>query len=146
MTIGLAIVLLATATAQQLPSLTPEQQTILTHTRSQAATRLAPSAVAKLKTISNSLATGPALDDYAGGTRRAVIAAFPDVKLNQGDVDSLSAIAMADAIDFLKQQNASLMEVQIHMAHERLGTLMTSLANILKKIHETHEGIIKNIK
>src|SRR5215470_10891734 len=82
-------------------SLTPQQQTVLTQTRSQASTKLAPSATAKLKTISNSLATGPALSDYQDVTRRAVIAAFPGVKLGKGEVNVLSAIVLSDAIDEL---------------------------------------------
>ena len=146
----LAVVLVAGT--QPLPSLTPVEQSVLTRTRSQAATKLAPSATAKLKTISNSLANGPTLNDYAGATRRAVIAAFPGVKLSDGEVNSLSALALADTIDSLKTQMGSLSELgdaqktRLQTAMDRHSKMMTAVSNFLKLIKDTNQGISQNLK
>ena len=135
-----------TAATRPLPSLTPLEQSVLTRTRSQAATRLAPSATAKLKTISNSLAHGGALNDYGDTTRRAVIGAFPDVKLTQAEVNSLSAIVLADSIDALKTEMGTNTQLQTQMAMDRLSKMMSTLSNLLKRMNDSSDAITKNLK
>jgi hypothetical protein len=149
MTIGVAILFLAAATTHPLPTLTPLQQSVLTRTRSQAATKLTPAAAARLKTVSSSLTAGPALNDYADATRRAVTAAFPAVKLTEGEVNSLSAIVLADTIDALKVQASELgagESTKVQMAMDRLSKMMTTLSNLLKKISDSGDAITKSLK
>jgi len=146
----IAALLLVTRLAT--PVLPPLQQSVLMRTRTQAALKLAPSASLKLKNVSNSLVNGPVLNDYTDVTRRAVTAAFPGVHLTDGEVNSLSALALSDAIDSLKKQLDSMSEMgeteslRLQMAMDRMSKLMTTLSNILKKISDTSQGITKNLK
>jgi hypothetical protein len=152
MTTALAFLFLTKIVTKPLPSLSPLQQSVLSRTRSQAALKLAPTAAAKLKAVSNSLLNGPAVNDYADVTRRAVIAAFPGTHLTDGEVNVLSAIALSDSIGTLKQQLDSMSELgeteslRLQMAMDRLSKLMTTLSNVLKKISDTADAITRNLK
>ena len=49
------------------------------------------------------------------------------------DIDSLSEMGEMESL-------------RLQMAMDRLSRLMSTLSNILKKISETHQGIVQNIK
>jgi hypothetical protein len=134
------------------PVLPPQQQSVLMRTRSQAALKLAPSASLKLRNVSRSLMNGPVLNDYTDVTHRAVIAAFPGVHLTNGEINTLSAIAISDAIDSMKKDLDSMSELgqteslRLQMAMDRMSKLMSTLSNILKKISDTSQSITQNLK
>lgn len=151
MTILFAL-LLASKIAHPALALSPAQQTAVARLRMQAAPRLAPTAVVKLRNVSNSLVAGPPLKDYTGATSRAVAAAFAGQNLSERELNALSAMALSDAVDSAKKQLDSMSEMgeteslRLQMAMDRLSKMMSTLSNLLKKMNDTDQQITTNLK